>query len=293
MAANTSYHQYEPLRVPQSWGSEEKKFILQLTDILDDVYTRFNRLRFEDLGTKLQKRIEDGEGYASEVNQTARQIILAVSGGSTIYDTEPTTGMLEGDLWKDGDTYYRYESGAWVDTGLTNLITRLGQISSLILTAEEIISTVTGSTIYKTDLAEKLDSTDIEDMATKTYVSEVNSTEISQRNDAIEFSVTAERERAESVEGEIKLFTDIAQTYFLFSALGLSIGKSGSPFRTVLSDTKLSFMDGEIEVAYFSNNKMYIRNAEVINVLTVGDATDGYTDFNTVTGGLRGAWRAE
>jgi len=106
-------------------------------------------------------------------------------------------------------------------------------------------------------------------------------------------SVSSEKTRAESVEGEIKSFTDIAKTYFLFNALGLSIGKSGSPFKTVLTNDKLSFYDGEIEVAYISNNKMYIRNAEIIDVLTIGNATDGWTDLDTVGGGLRGSWRAE
>ena len=54
-------HQYEPLRTPSGWDEEERRLILQLSQIFDDLFRRFNRLRFEDLGRALQQRIEEIE----------------------------------------------------------------------------------------------------------------------------------------------------------------------------------------------------------------------------------------
>ena len=50
--------QHEPLRVPSGWGAQEKRFISQLEEILDDLYSRFNRLKMSDLGQELQNTIK-------------------------------------------------------------------------------------------------------------------------------------------------------------------------------------------------------------------------------------------
>lgn len=71
MSDYQSMHEYEPLRVPSNWGTEEKRFIAQLTEILDDIYRRYGRLRMEDFGKAFQDRIERDENAVSEVRQTA------------------------------------------------------------------------------------------------------------------------------------------------------------------------------------------------------------------------------
>lgn len=290
--------QWEQRRIPSDFSPEARRWAQSIYDVFDEIYYKYGRLKFEELSETLRERIEDGEGNVSELQATANRIMLAVSGGSTVYsqDTAPTSPVV-GDLWYDTSetpvVCNRYEDGTWVSTGLTNLIDQLGTVASLILTSDEIMSVVSSSSVYQSDMAAKADAEDLGDYALTTYVNELNSTEITQRNDAIALSVSSEKTRAESVEGEIKSFTDIAKTYFLFNDLGLSIGKSGSPFKTVLTDNKLSFYEGEVEVAYISNNKMYISNAEIIDILTVGNATDGWVDIDTVGGGFRGSWRAE
>lgn len=62
----TTIQQHEPLRVPANWGGQEKKLIVQLEEILDDIYRRFGRLRLEDLRPDLRKTIiESTEGFSS------------------------------------------------------------------------------------------------------------------------------------------------------------------------------------------------------------------------------------
>ena len=73
MASNSSIQQHEPLRTPSNWGKEEKRFVAQLEEILDDLYKRFNRLRMEDLGAALRKTIVSASNDASTAKSTGQQ----------------------------------------------------------------------------------------------------------------------------------------------------------------------------------------------------------------------------
>jgi len=62
--------QHEPLRVPSGWGAQEKRLIAQLEEILDDLYSRFNRLKLSDMGKALQATIKDTERITLAVEQS-------------------------------------------------------------------------------------------------------------------------------------------------------------------------------------------------------------------------------
>lgn len=47
MADTRKYHrvkQHEPLRVPQHWNTEDRAFVIQLNQTLDDLYGQIGRL---------------------------------------------------------------------------------------------------------------------------------------------------------------------------------------------------------------------------------------------------------
>ena len=73
MASNSSIQQHEPLRIPSNWGKEEKRFVAQLEEVLDDLFRRFNRLRMEDLGAALRKTIVSASDDASTAKSTVEQ----------------------------------------------------------------------------------------------------------------------------------------------------------------------------------------------------------------------------
>lgn len=50
----------------------------------------------------------------------------------------------------------------------------------------------------------------------------------------------------------------------------LELGDNASGYTAKLNNQKLSFYDGETEVAYIANNKLYISNAEITNNLQIG-----------------------
>ena len=67
--------------------------------------------------------------------------------------------------------------------------------------------------------------------------------------------------------------------WFSFTANGLEIGKTGSPFSVVISESELGFYENGTRVAYANNNQFFMPYGVVQNKLDVGgyqlDATDG------------------
>lgn len=183
-----------------------------------------------------------------------------------------------------------------------------GSITSSVISSEEYrgdLSAISDQFLDIQDLIESsLDLSNNDTIATKAYVQTIQSTEIEQRNNAIEISVSEEKKRAVAAENGIKEFTDRAATYFSFDIDGLRLGKLDSEFGTLLGNEKLSFLQGGDEVAYIQYNRLYINAAEVQKMLTIGNtdpdrgAVVGFTDIVTTkysdgTGGVSAIWRAE
>ncbi len=57
MPKYNTIHQYEPLRAPESWDEDGRRFVVRLTEILDDIYRRYGRLGLKDIGTGFQSVI--------------------------------------------------------------------------------------------------------------------------------------------------------------------------------------------------------------------------------------------
>ena len=62
----------------------------------------------------------------------------------------------------------------------------------------------------------------------------------------------------------------LIQTYMTFSADGLLIGKTGNPFTFRVVNDRLAFFMNDTEVAYLSNNKLYVTQAEILTRMQIG-----------------------
>ena len=60
-------------------------------------------------------------------------------------------------------------------------------------------------------------------------------------------------------------------TNFRFSAAGLDIGKAGNPVALRLTNERISFLNNGVEVAYISDNKLYIRDAQFLQSIIIGN----------------------
>ena len=70
----------------------------------------------------------------------------------------------------------------------------------------------------------------------------------------------------EATEEQLAVF----RTYMSFDDDGLVIGKTGNPFTFRVVNDRLAFYMNDTEVAYLSNNKLYVTQAEIISKLIIG-----------------------
>jgi hypothetical protein len=265
--------------------------------IADDIVLEAN----ESIRLLVQDEIGNTE---SQIFITDEEIVAAVRSSSQYYNDlsgkvsseiyETKMSALDDAIALKASNEYVSDLEARVSTAEQTITP--SEITSVVRTSEEYradMSDISGQIgTLQTSLGNKIDSSAIADMATTAYVQTVQSTEVEQRNNAIVLAVQEETNRAVAVEGEIKTFTDSARTYFSFDLDGLNIGKQGSPFSTLLGDSKLSFKQGGVEVAYVQYNRLYIGIAEIMDILTIGNAVVGYTDVKTENSGVSAVWRA-
>ena len=64
----------------------------------------------------------------------------------------------------------------------------------------------------------------------------------------------------------------------------------GSEFTSKFTNSRLSFLQNGQEIAYVSNNKLYITDAEA-KKFSAGTSANGYLDFVSVADGVGFVWR--
>lgn len=108
----STIQQHQPLRVPVRWDKQEKAFVVQLEEILDDIYRRFGRLRLEDMSKAFRKRIEDDEGNIAELVVDVGQIVIDVGNK---YDKVSGIAIDANGVGITGSKYVKINSGCELD----------------------------------------------------------------------------------------------------------------------------------------------------------------------------------
>lgn len=123
------------------------------------------------------------------------------------------------------------------------------------------------------------------------WVTERLASIIQQTNKDIEFQFNQSKEYTMEATGPMQEFMEEVRAYQRFSADGLELGKENNPFLARLGTTKLSFLQDGVEIAYISNNRLYITEAEITNRLSIGSEEHGFFDWVTTATGLGLKWR--
>lgn len=71
---------------------------------------------------------------------------------------------------------------------------------------------------------------------------------------------------------------------------GIEIGRNDSSIKARFTNDKLSFLQGETEVAYISKNNLYISRAEITDYFKIGNSVDGFFVFDVSEYGLEVKW---
>ena len=73
-----------------------------------------------------------------------------------------------------------------------------------------------------------------------------------------------------TVNNNLETYKAEVQANIRFDANGIELGKNTSPFKAKLNNTKLAFTENGAEIAYISNNKMHITEANIVDNMTIG-----------------------
>lgn len=124
-------------------------------------------------------------------------------------------------------------------------------------------------------------------------VNELLKTQVEVLNNMIEFKFTSAQSYTETVEGIVTGNKELFEEYIRFQGALIELGRIGNSFTAELSNERLAFLQDNVQIAYISNNKLYITDAEIKNKLTIGNPTNGYFDFiPRANGNLTLKWRA-
>lgn len=92
-------------------------------------------------------------------------------------------------------------------------------------------------------------------------------------------------DRIHDIDESIEKQKEELKKYFRWNEKGVEIGDSLSPIKMLLTNEKLSFLQSDDEVAYITNNKLYITEGLFMQKSTVGDENVGYYEWLIRTNG--------
>ena len=141
--------------------------------------------------------------------------------------------------------------------------------------AEEILSEVGSTYVTSDDFREEL------------------STSLTQTAEGWEMEFNEFRSWVEETNGENQTAFEELRKYIRFVEGNIILGDQDNDLQCIITNSKISFEQNGAEVAYISNNKLYITNAEVLDRFTVGNPSSGYFDWiPRANGNLGMKWRA-
>lgn len=258
----TSYHIGTYVRVTSNPHGIDQNFLVSKLsiDLLNPTANKLTLGGIVESFTEQSSHIADNIATASKGEKGDSGKDAAVQS-----DTEPNDKSY---MWLDTSVEppllkrYNTETETWETisdtTAIVDSIVMLEQnlSSSIAQNSEEILQTVSEQYYIK-------DETDA-------LISEV-STELEQTKDSLEirfnnFSASLD----DVVSGTDAQFQEISK-YIRFEDGNIILGESGNELTLKIANDRISFLQNNSEVAFFSNRKLYVTDGEYTNSLTLGN----------------------
>lgn len=97
------------------------------------------------------------------------------------------------------------------------------------------------------------------------------STSLKQTKDEFNFIFNNYKELLDENNQAIKDHFNDFSRYIRFKNGNIELGDVNSPFKTLLTHEKISFFKNDLELAYMSNDKLYIKDVYIINSIRIGN----------------------
>lgn len=229
-----------------------------------------------------------------QATENATNLITQAMGGyvyktnSELYIMDNEDPNLAVHVWRWNINGLGYSStGINGDYGLA--MTMDGQIVANFITTGQIDTSVIsgyGSIVQQVyDNTNNLANTDQDLQEYKNQVS----TQFTQTNENFEFQFNNVNELIDAVSDVEASHYQELHNYIRFVNGVIILGQEGNQLTAELSNTKLSFKQDGVEIAYVSNNKLYITNAEILENIIIGSfqfipRDNGSLSFRKVSG---------
>lgn len=175
---------------------------------------------------------------------------------------------------------------------VSDLVTVIHTVYADYITNDSVTSIVNDLYSRIEQTSEEILSTVGENYVTSDGFQEEISTQLSQTASQWEMTFNSFVSQQEEINGSVETqFSDIRK-YIRYVDGKIILGTEGNPLTCRIANDRLSFLQDGAEVAYISNNKLYITDVEIKNRLSMGKPENGYFDWlPRQNGNLSLAWR--
>lgn len=132
---------------------------------------------------------------------------------------------------------------------------------------EKLKQEILNLTTNNSELAKKLNNLELNNLKLKEFIK----TSIKQTHDSITFDFDKFKEIYQNDKSVFQGKFDDISSYIRFDIDGMEMGKKDGEFKMRLSHKKQSFFMKEKEVAYFSNEELYITDARILRSIRIGN----------------------
>ena len=132
---------------------------------------------------------------------------------------------------------------------------------------EKLKQEILNLTTTNSELAKKLNNLELNNLQLKEFIK----SSIKQTHDSITFDFDKFKEIYQNDKSVFQGKFDDISSYIRFDIDGMEMGKKDGEFKMRLSPKKQSFFMKEKEVAYFSNEELYITDARILRSIRIGN----------------------
>lgn len=165
--------------------------------------------------------------------------------------------------------------------------------AELSVQADEIISQVQESFVSQTEMGELEEKIVSQITQSASDVKETFSSQLTVTNEELSELGQEVSEFIETIDVYIKRGLLVDAENPEDDIYGIEIGRSDSNVKARFTNEKLSFIQGDVEVAYISGSNLYITRAEILDYLKIGNSEQGFFTFDVTEYGLEVRWDGE
>ena len=132
---------------------------------------------------------------------------------------------------------------------------------------EKLKQEILNLTTTNSELAKQLNNLELNNLQLQEFIK----SSIKQTHDSITFDFDKFKEIYQNDKSVFQGKFDDISSYIRFDIEGMEMGKKDGEFKMRLSPKKQSFFLKEAEVAYFSNEELYITNARILRSIRIGN----------------------